>query len=298
MKYLTSTAPLFVSIVECGSFTQAAEQLGVSKSYLSEQVKLLEKELASTLLHRTTRQLSLTDAGQVFYEQSKKLLEWRHDTQQRLAASGSDISGSLNITATQAFAERHLFQVTKHYLQHCPNVRVNIEANNRQSDLFSEGFDLAIRLTDNPPQHLIAKQILEVDYICCASPAYLDANGQAQTPAELTQHNCLTRPEVRAWEFTEQSQTISQTVRGNCTASSNLILRDAAITGLGIIRAPHYVVDQDIYSGKLLPILTAYQASPRPLYLLYSPQKFIPLKLKLYIEHLQKYLSTTSAKAE
>ena len=287
MQNIASFAPLFIAIVESGSFTKAARTLNVSKSFLSEQTKLIEKELGVTLLLRTTRNLSLTDAGQRYLEQCKKLASWKTETSELVSSSKTDITGKLSVTCVQAFAEFHMHDVIQNFTQEYPQVKVRLIANNLHSNLLSEDFDLAIRLTENPPEHMVAKKIMDVSYICCTSPKYFETIHQPNNPGDLLNYNCAITPETHNWVFSNDKEEIKQPISGNVVTSSNHIFRELALTGTHIICVPAYVVSHEIKEGSLIRVLGNWTPHTRSLYLIYPQQKQLPLKVRKFIQHLE-----------
>ena len=290
MNCIATTAPLFVSVIETGSFTQAAKVLGVSKSYLSEQIKLLEEQANITLLLRTTRNLSPTDAGRIYYEQSKKYLQWRAETEELLVGNAESIKGQLNVTSVQAFAEFQLHDVIKRYTEQYPNINIKLIANNQKSNLLSEDYDVAIRLTETPPNHLVAKKLMDVRYVCCTSPKYFQNRNRPTHPTELKDHNCAITPETQYWTFKKKKEEIKQVVSGSVVTSSNHLFRKLALDGSHIVRIPSYVISHELTEGLLVPILTDWIADTRPLYYIYPKQKETPLKLKKFFQYLTEHV--------
>jgi len=287
---LLSCAPLFEQVAKTGSFTAAAEQLALSKSHVSNQIRKLEKQLNTQLFYRTTRRVRLTEAGKLLLQRCQQLTHWHYDTLQALAASTLDVQGTLRITAPQAFSEYCLYPLLQRFRARYPGIELNIEANNRTADLVDQGFDVAIRLTDHPPEEWIARQLTTIHYVCCAAPEYLATYGMPETPEQLREHNCLTLLDWKEWRFGDENSWQRVTVSGDFSCNNNRLLREAALAGLGIIRTPLYVVEQDLLSGRLKPLLARLQQETHPLYALYAPGRAIPQKIRLFVDHLQQEL--------
>ena len=180
-----------------------------------------------------------------------------------------------------------MHQVLKQYQHSYPKVKIKLVASNRQIDIVNEDFDFAIRLTEKPPSHLIAKKILDVSYVCCASPKYFEKHHYPNKPEDLQRHDCAITPETVYWQFSQGETTVKQKISGSVVTSSNHLFRKLALEGSHIVRVPAYVISKELKQGLLIRVLNHWQPDIRSLYLIYAQQKEIPLKMKGFIQCIQ-----------
>ena len=280
---------LLSEIVDSGSFTAAADKLGVSKGYLSQQVSQLEKQLKTQLLFRTTRKLQLTTAGDILLKQVPKLRAFCYETESRLLSLNHDSSGLLRIAAPQALAVNILSGVFDDFQQTYPDLSIQLITGNTPENLVESGFDLAIRITDAPPENMVAKKLMAIHYICCATPQYLDEKGTPQSPDDLKKHNCLALSHWSDWMFYAEDKIFKIAVEGNFSATDNQLLKQAGLNHRGIIRLPHYLIEKELTSGTLCRLLPGFQPERRALQLIYPPMINRPQKSRLCIDYLLQH---------
>ncbi|GIX21344.1 MAG: transcriptional regulator [Gammaproteobacteria bacterium] len=276
---------LFQAVVEHGGFSAAAAALGVSKSHLSQSVRALEASLRAKLCHRNSRRLVLTEKGRRLLEQCRALNRLMYETRARLQADAG-ARGVLRITAAQAFGERYLLPVCQAFMRRHPHIHIELDLDNAPRDLFERGYDLAVRITERPPESFVARPLLRFDYVCCAAPAYLERAGRPQHPRALVDHECLVNTTWREWRFYRGAETIRVTPRGRLAFNNNTLLREAALAGLGIVRLASYLVRDDLAAGRLERVLPGFSGEQRPIYLIYPPRTDQPAKLRLFVDHL------------
>lgn len=255
---------LFTQVLESGSFTAAADQLGVSKQLISRRLMQLEERLGVRLLNRSTRRLDVTPLGQAYYEASLRLLGEVEQVEQSIAGQHGDPRGTVRMSAPLSFAVEHLSAILPEFMQRYPKVTVELDLSDRSVDLLAEGFDLALRIGQLEDSSLIARRLAQVDRVWVCSPAYIEAQGAPQMPEELTQHACLPYGHGRAvqWRFERQGKTQVVHVNGRLRANNGEVLRDAAIAGLGITYLPVFIVGRALAAGQLVRVLDEFRGPP------------------------------------
>ena len=266
----TDEIQAFVQIVESGSITAAADRLALAKSAVSRRLNELEDDLGVELFHRTTRKLTLTDSGEGFYNRCVRILADLEEAEHAVSAAHHELRGQLRIAAPHSFGLLHLGPAIIDFQQQHPNLRFDIDFDDRQVDLMHEGFDLGIRIAHLKDSSLIARPLADISTVICASPEYLKKHGTPTTPDELDRHVCFTYSNLSQphhWSFVDLQGQL-QTVKVNrvMQANSGDFLKDAAVAGLGILRQPKFIAYQSIARGELVPILEDFSigtSSPR-----------------------------------
>lgn len=276
-------------VVELGSFTAAAEALGLSHTAVSRQIKQLEAHLGAQLLNRTTRRFALTDAGKQYYETSRQILDALDGADRAAGQHQARPSGSLRINAPMAFGTLELAGWLPGFMAQYPELKVDLVCNDRIVDLIEDGFDVALRLARSlPDSTLVAKKLADSPLLLAASPSYLKQHGTPRTPAELARHNCLVYTQAQhpqQWTFTSPDggqETVG--VQGNMQANTSVALRAAALAGLGIISAAAFIVREDVQRGALTALLPDYPQRPRELYALYPQSRHLSTKVRAFID--------------
>jgi DNA-binding transcriptional LysR family regulator len=280
----------FVRVVETGSFVRAAERLDVSVSAVSRQVAELETHLQARLLNRTTRRLSLTEAGRAFYERSLQLLADLDEAEQAALAGTAAPRGTLRMSCAISFGTRHLAPAVASFLARYPDVRIDVELSDRAADLVDEGFDLAVRIGIIGSQQLVGRRIATTQLVCCAAPAYLARHGEPTTPADLARHTCLTYeylPVRHTWRFVDADGTEhSVRIGGRLHANNGRFLEAMAVEGFGIVAEPDFIVGPDVRAARLVRILRGYTMSVSPIYVVYPSRRHLSAKVRAFTEHL------------
>jgi len=280
----------FVSVVETGSFVRAAEQLRISKSAASRIVSDLEERLGGRLLQRTTRQLSLTEAGQAYFERCKQLLAEISEADDAVASLSSQVVGLLKVNAPLTFGTLHLAPLWGEFLKRYPQVRLDVSLNDRIVDLVSEGFDLAVRITSQlQDSSLISRKLASSRIVMCASPDYLDQRGTPQSLAELATHDFIG---YSYWASGDTIHLESGELHEGIKVSPRLRVnngdtcRAAALAGLGIIFQPTFIVGQDLLSGELVEILEEWHTGEVGVYAVYPVRRHLSGKVRVMVDFL------------
>lgn len=280
----------FVAVAECASFQRAAERLRVSSSHVSRQVARLEERLQARLLYRTTRRVSLTEAGQLFFNRCQRLIDERDQAFRAIGDLHGTPSGLLRMTAAVAYGERFIVPLVNEFMTRHPQLRVEIELSNRPLDLVQDGFDLAIRLGRLGDSSLVATRLAPRAMYLCASPAYLAHHGRPHSLSELARHNCLIGTSD-TWLFSDNGREHPFKPRGNWRCNSGEAVLDAALRGFGLCQLPDYYVQEPVRRGELVMLLENSQPPDGAVWAVY-PQRRHPLpRVRLLIEALREGLA-------
>ncbi|KLN62757.1 LysR family transcriptional regulator [Vibrio sp. VPAP30] len=280
---------LFSEVAKQLSFSKAAENLGISRSYLSSQINQLEQELDTSLLIRSTRNVRLTAAGEKILAKMQFINTSIVELEKELDHTKCDVSGLLRITAPTIFSHRFLIDICHQFQQQYPEIEFDLDVGYNREDLTKSHLDLAIRATNNPPDNMVAKKLIPYQHICCASPQYLEKHGLPSHPDELVNHNCLSDPNLRRWQFVDSTKSIEVETNGDMLINDNLLLLTAAQQGKGVIKMPSYLVQPSLDSGQLVQLLPNYFIARSNIYLIYPPQLRSSSKLTAFIDFTQKW---------
>ncbi|HBV6391072.1 TPA: LysR family transcriptional regulator [Klebsiella aerogenes] len=281
----------FVAVVECGSFTAAATRLEMSAVMVGKYIALIEGQLGTRLLERNTRRQSLTDAGRVYFDEARRVLEQVANAERSVERLRLAPAGTLRVSAPVSFGASIIAPLTASFLQAWPEVRVELDLTNRMVDLVDEGIDLAIRIGDIQRTDLVAKYLAPYRMAICAAPDYLARHGTPQTPADLAGHQCLSHTVWTArneWRLPGAAEEVRWKRDAVLRCNDGYALRMAAVAGAGLLLQPEVLLAEDFASGRLVRILQNYTPEPRPIHLLWR-QDLRPLpKLTRFVEHLLK----------
>ncbi|WP_028116303.1 LysR substrate-binding domain-containing protein [Ferrimonas senticii] len=283
----------FIAVVETKSFTLAAKRLELSTAQVSRQINQLEQRLELKLFYRTTRQVTVTEPGQLYYRQCKPLLEGLEQAQLQLTNLQQNPSGRFKVTAPVTFGELMLTPAVARFAKRYPKVQIELDLTNRQLDLVEEGVDLAIRLGHLGDSSMIAKRLASRRLYVCAAPSYIAAYGQPHSLSELSKHNCLIGS-VEQWRFIERGQERSIRVKGSLRCNSGIALLEAALAGVGLVQLPDYYVDEHLASGALQEVLAQQRQADDGIYAVYPHNRQLSPKVRLFIEELQRTLNGES----
>lgn len=294
-------APLrtLTMIASLGSFARAAEKLRISRALASRQISDLEFSLGTSLLNRTTRQLSLTEAGQTLLDATGPLLEGLDAAEEELRSMTRAPKGTLKISAPTSFGARHLGAITSEYLNLYPDVNLSISLDDRIVNIVENGFDLAIRITNLPDSSLVARKLGAARLVMCASPAYLAAHGTPTHPSELSAHQCLIYdflPHHGSCRLEREGVSVEmQQVEGRVRANNGDVLLETAINGRGIVMLPTFICHDALRSGQLLPVLQDWKPAEPQIFAVMPPGRTKALKVKSFVDHLARRIGSDPA---
>jgi len=280
---------LFVRVVDSGSYTAAADQMEISRALASKLVQSLEEQLGVRLLHRTTRKLSLTEAGQNYYQRVAEILAEISEAEAAASEMQADPSGRLRVSAPMSFAIHHLGAAVALFQQRHPRIELELNLNDRQVDLVEEGFDMAIRIARLADSSMIARRIATCRLLLVASPDYLRRAAPLKTPDDLINHNVLSytlaarRDELSLQRGSEQ-RTVS--VSGNLRVNNGDVIASAAAAGLGIAISPSFLVHELLHRGEVIRVLGDWEIPSIGIHAVYPPGRAIPAKTRSLIDFL------------
>ncbi|PZW68890.1 DNA-binding transcriptional LysR family regulator [Pseudomonas sp. URMO17WK12:I1] len=288
---------LFVTTLDAGSFTAAADTLGVTKQYVSRRVAALEALLGVRLLNRTTRRLQATELGLLLYDKATTILADLRDAQELVSAQGASLRGTLRVSAPMTFATLHLSHVLPLFMQQHPHINLEIDLNDRAVDLLADGYDMSIRIGTLEDSSLIAKRLTDMQTILCASPAYLAEHGTPADLGELQQHACLLYGHSRhvEWRLREAGKPRNLTMRGQLRANNGELIRDAAIAGMGIAYLPTFIVGQALASGALVPILEQHWPASAAVYAVYPQHRQSARAVQVFSDFIKQQIEHLNA---
>lgn len=277
---------LFATVVEQGSFTRAAELMGMPKSSVSQKISRLEAQLGVRLLQRTTRRLSLTPQGEVYVEHCQGLLTLARSANLAMARLRSAPAGRVRITAPEATGTLLLGRILAEFRALYPEVVLELTLSDEQLDLVGEGYDLALRAAPLKDSSLICRRIGQVPRYLVAAPAYLAAHGMPQQLSDLGRYSCLVHSALPLWPLQEGGWR----PQGACISNSLLALRELAINEGGIALLPHHVCEGDLASGRLQKVLPELAVPPNPFYLIYPSREHLAPALRTLMDFVAERL--------
>ena len=281
---------VFVMVVETGSLTQAADRLGIAVSAVSRRLKDLEIRLGAPLIQRTTRRMYLNEVGQVFYERCKSVLDELDAAQQEVLNSGGSLGGVLRLSVPLSFGVAHMSSAIAQFMHAHPDVRIDMDLSDKRVDLVAEGYDIAIRIGVLTDSSLIAKKISSAAMIVCASPSFLENNAPIKTPEDLEGLSALVYSNDKSpndWRFVgPDGKEGAQRVTQRLSASNGDVLREAAVSGLGVICLPNFLTYEAINAGLLVPVLTGYKWADLDIYAVYPKLTILPKRTRAFLDFI------------
>lgn len=294
MENLTDIA-IFVRVVEAASFTQAADALGISQSVVSRSVTALETRLGVRLLNRTTRRLSLTEAGSELYRRASLALGELEEAELEITRFQAEPRGLLRVSAPTSFSLMHLGPMLQPFLARNPGVRVSLQLDDRHVDIVEEGFDLAIRVARLTDSTLVAQRLAPARQAVCASPAYLEKHGVPERPEDLVHHNCIVYTYGQSpgkWRFQPPgaAEEIVVPVQGSLQTNNGIVERAAALDGVGLCMLPTFYVGDELRSGALRRVLADCPPVELGIYAVYPQRRNLSPKVRAYVDYLRERL--------
>ena len=281
----------FVKTVDCGSFSAASEELGVSKAHVSRQISALENRLGAQLLTRTTRSITVTEVGQAYYLRCRDLINSLDDAELAVQDLQQQPRGRLKISAVGAFAEKYVVPAAIEFMDQHKEMVIEVDFTNRIVDLVSEGFDLAIRSGVLKDSSLIARKLSSRNLSICASPEYFERHALPESIASLSSHNCLVGSN-NTWRFKENGRHFDLRVDGNWRSNNGNALRQAALHGLGLAQLPQFYVQDDLEAGRLISVLDEFRPTDAAMWAVYPYNRHLSAKVRLFLNYLDQFLSS------
>jgi DNA-binding transcriptional LysR family regulator len=289
MQNLTDIA-IFVKVVELASFTAAAEALDMSQPVVSKAVTRLEEKLGARLLNRTTRRLSLTEAGSELYGRSVRALAEIENAELEVARFQTEPRGLLRVSAPMSFSILQLGPALQGFLTRYPGVTLELSLDDRQVDLVEEGFDVAVRIGRLQDSNLIARKIAPCRQVLCASPAYLAQRGEPERPEDLLEHSCILYSLVsapREWRLVDADGELHTVpINGSVQSNNGLVNRGVALAGGGIAMLPTLYLGEQLRSGALKPVLCKFKPQELAVYAVYPERRNLMPKVRAFVDFL------------
>lgn len=287
-----------VRVVDAGSFSAAARRWGLSKAVVSKYVAGLEEHLGVALLRRSTRSLSLTEAGRTYHRRCRDLLDELDLLEAELRDDTHALRGTLRVTAPPGLAAVHLDALTTSFVDKHPEVVIDLDLTYRMVDLVEAGIDVAIRLTSMLDSSLIARHLAAAPVVAVASPEYLDDHGMPESPAALRGHQCLVDTNFRQqqrWRFGVDGRTTTVTVGGSFRANSPIAVRDLALAGRGIALIPRLLISEELSDGRLREVLPGTVDLDWSVFAVYPSRQHLAARVRVYIDHLADVFAAEGA---
>lgn len=284
---------IFVRIVETGSFSAVAREAGMTQPTVSKQMTALERGLRMRLLHRSTRSLSLTEAGAAYYERCRQIIDQVRAAEISLGALQGSLGGTLSVNSSVAFGQMFLSRLMLDFQARHPEVSVLLTFNDRYIDLVEEGIDVAVRFGRLSDSSLVARRLAGSPVAVVASPAYLESRGVPQHPNELTGHHCLHYTYLSTgneWVFPSPGGEIRVRIAGRFRTNNGYALRDAMLSGHGIAVMPLVFIQEELTRGAAVPVLQDFTAAPLPVSAVYPSGRFVSAKVRTFVDYLQERL--------
>lgn len=285
---------IFITVIKAGNFTAAAEQLLLSKQYVSRRMAALEDSLGARLLIRNTRKLSVTESGLIFSQHAQKILDDIQEAEQAVSERRLELQGSFRISIPMSFGMSYLSPLIAEFLRQHPSVQFQVELGDRYVDMIGEGFDIAIRIGSLADSTLVARRLGLLKRVICCSPQYIERAGLPLLPEDLLQHACLRygREGQNGWELLQDGKRKLLDVHGPIVSNNGEVLRDAAVAGLGLTLLPEFIVGEAIKAGSLVSVLEDFQPEPLALSAVYPQHRQRSDVNRTFLDFLERQLSS------
>jgi DNA-binding transcriptional LysR family regulator len=279
----------FVAVVDASSFVGAVDTLRISKAAVSRYVDSLEQRLGVRLLHRTTRKLSLTEEGRLFYQRAREILGAMDDAEAEVSSRTQAPSGLVRVNVPLSFGMSHLAPLWGDFMSEYPRIDLDVTLNDRVVDLVEEGYDLAVRISTLPDSSLVCRKLAETEMLLCASPDYLERHGAPTHPKELAAHRVLAYTLFAGrdeWQFAGPEGEVIVRTRARVYSNNGDTCRAIALRGGGVILQPSFMIGEDLRRGALVRILPEYRSVDLGIYAVYPSRKQLPPKVRALIDFL------------
>lgn len=281
---------IFRRVAELGSFTRAADDLDITAATVSKHIAFLEQDIDTRLINRTTRRMNLTDAGLAFLKRTQALLDELEDAELEARGFQAEPRGTIRLNVPMTFGLTHITEAVDSFLIRYPEIDIDLQLSDRMVDLVEQGVDIAIRVRSAlSDSSLLARPLRKSRNVVCASPQYLERAPEVRLPTDLAQHNCLMftlhdRPGV--WELGGEEVAVN----GNLRIDSSLAIRQSLLRGLGVGLLPRFLVQKDIESESLIPLLQDFPPKGYTVFALFPPGRKQPMKVRMLLDHIDQHL--------
>ena len=280
---------VFIQVVDCGSFTKAAEMLNLPKATVSTLVQTLESTLAVKLLHRTTRQVMITSDGAAYYERCVQILSDVRDAEESLSRHRLSPNGRLRVDTPTGLASEILIPALPSFFERYPDITLELGSTDRPVDLVEEGVDCAVRGGELFDSNLIARRIGIINFVIAASPDYIARFGMPQHPRDLDRHRCVNyfsakTGKISKWDFTRDGERIEITLPGTIALNDSNAYVHAGLAGLGIINMTDYLLIRHLAAGSMVQVLPDWSVDPIPVHIVYPQNRHLSAKVRVFVE--------------
>lgn len=285
---------VFVSVIESGSFVRAAERMHLSTTAASRHIADLEKHLGARLLQRSTRRLSLTETGGLYFERCRQILTDLDEADTLANEGAAQPKGKLRVSLPHSFGLRYVAPRIPEFCRRYPGMQLEVNFSDRIVDLVEDGIDVAIRISTKLQNTLIARRLAAIRMAVCASPAYLAEMGAPQNPEDLRDHRCLTydyAPFGDTWHFRRDEETVAVPVKSAFRTNSGDMSRLAALAGQGVVLQPTFLVGDDLRSGRLIQLLKQFELPEPAAYAVYPGGARRSARVKMFVEYFVEVFS-------
>ena len=289
---------VIVAVTETGSFSAASRRLGTPVATVSRKVADLEARLKAELFQRSSRRMTLTDAGRDYVEACKRIMEQVDDAERQVSGEYRSPKGDLAVTTPWGLGHTHLLPLAAEFLDAFPEIGLRLLLTDRVVDTIEESIDVSVRIGSLPESSMIATRIGSIRVVVCANPTYLAARGRPQRPDQLRDHDCIAINPVaspNAWKFRTGKRECLIPIRSRLCVNTSEAAVIAAIAGAGLTRVMSYKMDAGRRAGTLELVLEAFEPEPLPISIVYSPRKPIPLKLRAFLDWITPRLKARLA---
>ncbi|AYO11069.1 LysR family transcriptional regulator [Vibrio campbellii] len=283
----------FVRVVQTGSFSATGREMNTSQTTISKKVAALEKKIGVKLLARSSRDHALTPAGAKYYQTCVDILGELDEAEAEARSEVASPQGTIRISAPVAFGRILLAPIMAEFFQRYPDIKVDLQLSDQHTDLISDGIDVAIRAKQLEDSTLIARHLFDNPMLVLAAPSYLQQHGEPKNPEDLKQHNCLVysrMKDINVWRFTKQNQKHAIAVNGNFQSDNGDVLLEVALTGMGIVILPIWMVEDHLKEGRLTQLMSDYTGQNLPFNAVYLQSRYTPLKVRCLIDYLKEKL--------
>jgi DNA-binding transcriptional LysR family regulator len=278
---------ILLAVVEAGSLSAAARRRGIPLATVSRKVSDLETHLRTRLLNRSSRRITLTDAGRSYVAACKGILEGVEEAERSASGEYRTPKGDLTITAPMVFGRVHVLPIVVEFLAAYPEIDVRIMLADRVANILEEDVDLAVRIGDLSDSSLVATRVGSIRRVVCGSPAYFAERGMPTSPSELGKHDCITFEGLtspRAWTFTKGRSEVSVAIHSRLIVNTAEAAIDAAVAGIGVTRVLSYQIANAVRAGRIAVALQEFEPAPWPVSLVHAGQGLLPLKLRAFLD--------------
>ncbi|QLK47753.1 LysR family transcriptional regulator [Vibrio owensii] len=283
----------FVRVVQTGSFSATSREMNTSQTTISKKVAALEKKIGVKLLARSSRDHALTPAGTKYYQTCVDILGELDEAEAEARSEVASPQGTIRISAPVAFGRILLAPIMSEFFQRYPDIKVDLQLSDQHTDLISDGIDVALRAKQLEDSTLIARHLFDNPMLVLAAPSYLQQHGEPKNPEDLKQHNCLVysrMKDINVWSFTKQNQKHAVAVNGNFQSDNGDVLLEVALTGMGIVILPIWMVEHHLKEGQLTQLMNDYTGQNLPFNAVYLQSRYTPLKVRCLIDFLKEKL--------